>query len=143
MSERPGRAGEVGRRLLLIAHVIARTHHRYVRLVEKQAIYHRRMNRLRQRFKQALEKRSQLDCSKRTVNQCRHLLKDEGMCWTFLTNENIPLTNNAAEHIRPYVIWRKLSYASQSSQGDQFSPMILSMTESLNRMGMSTAKVLR
>lgn len=80
----------------------------------------------------------------RTANQCHHLLKDEAMCWTFIKSSGIPLTNNTAERaIRPYVIWRKLSFASQSYQGDQFRPMILSLIGTAQRLGLSTAKILR
>ena len=72
----------------------------------------------------------------RTANQCRHLLKDEMMCWTFLKDSAIPLTNNLAERaIRPYVIWRKLSFASQSYQGDQFRPMILTILGTTQKLG--------
>ena len=50
------------------------------------------------------------------------------MCWTFLKDGRIPLTNNRAERvIRPYVQWRKTSFASQSAQGDRFRPMVLTV----------------
>ena len=53
------------------------------------------------------------------------LLPDVHTCWTFLEDHRIPLTNNFAERaIRPYVIWRKLSYSTQSDAGNQFRPMI-------------------
>jgi transposase len=71
-------------------------------------------------------------------------LKDEMMCWTFLKDPDIPLTNNRAESaIRPYVIWRKLSFATQSYQGDQFRPMILTIIGTAQRLGISTAQLLR
>lgn len=144
ISERPGSAGKTGRRLLLIAHSVMRTHHRLAMDDKKQETYHARMERLRRSFRENLEKGSQLLTAKRTANQCKHLLKDEALCWTFLNHVDIPLTNNTAEQaIRSYVIWRKLSFASQSHQGDQFRPMILSIVETLKRMGVNTAKVLR
>jgi hypothetical protein len=80
----------------------------------------------------------------RTANQCRHVLKDEALYWTFLSDGRIPLTNNAAERaLRPYVIWRKLSFASQSLRGDQFRPMILSVIETAKRLNLSTSQLLR
>ncbi len=92
------------------------------------------MKRLRQSFKSNLKQGSQLKLATRRANQCRHLLKDESMCWTFLNNTEIPLTNNTAERaIRPYVIWRKLSFASLSCQGDQFRPMILTIIGTAQR----------
>lgn len=144
ISERKGKAGEVGQRLLFIAHCIVRTHHKLVDHPDKQVIYQRRMMRLRKSFKATLKQGSQLVLADKTANQCRHLLKDETMCWTFLKDPLIPLTNNAAERaIRPYVIWRKLSFASQSYQGDQFRPMILTIIGTAQRLGLSTAQLLR
>ena len=140
-SERKGKAGEIGKRLLLISHAIIRTHKQ---AAEKQVIYQRRMQRLRKSFQQTLLQGSQLKIAKKTANQCRHLLKDEAMCWTFLKHPDIPLTNNTAERaIRPYVIWRKLSFASQSSQGDQFRPLILSIIGTAQRLGLRASNLLR
>jgi transposase len=144
ISERKGKAGEIGQRLLFIAHLVFRTQHRLGSDPEKHQIYQRRMKRLRKSFQKTLERGSQLVVADRTANQCRHLLKDEMMCWTFLKDSAIPLTNNLAERaIRPYVIWRKLSFASQSYQGDQFRPMILTILGTTQKLGMSTAKLLR
>ena len=56
----------------------------------------------------------------------------------------LPLTNNAAERaLRPYVIWRKTSFANQSYRGDQFRPLILSITETCKRLGVSASDLLR
>ena len=48
MSERCGQAGRIGGRLLLIAHGVIRTRHRYQDDDMTKAIYRRRMQRLRQ-----------------------------------------------------------------------------------------------
>ena len=106
--------------------------------------YHRRFLRLRKSFHATLVRGADLKLAERTRNQCLHLLKDEEMCWTFLKALYIPLTNNLAERaIRPYVIWRKLSYASQSFQGDQFRPMILSIIGTARCLGIRTSDFLR
>jgi len=144
ISERKGLAGEIGARLLLIGQCVFRTHHRFANQPRQQWRYRRRMRRLRQSFQATLQRGSQLTLSTRTANQCQHLFRDEAMCWTFLQHPDIPLTNNEAERaIRPYVIWRKLSFASQSHQGDQFRPMISSIIGTAQRLGISTAKLLR
>ena len=50
----------------------------------------------------------------------------------------MPLTNNLAERaLRPYVIWRKLSYAAQSHRGNLFRPMVLSIVQSAQMLGLS------
>jgi transposase len=81
---------------------------------------------------------------KRTARQCQHLLKDEASYWTFLGDPRIPLTNNAAERaIRPYVLWRKISFASQSHRGDPFRPLVMSVIETANRLGLRTSDLFR
>jgi hypothetical protein len=85
-----------------------------------------------------------LDDCKRTTNQCKHLLKDEAMCWTFLKDDRIPLTNNRAERvIRPYVQWRKTSFASQSAQGDRFRPTVMTVLGTARQLGMNMATLMR
>ncbi len=44
----------------------------------------------------------------------------------------------AERAIRPYVIWRKLIFASQSYQGDQFRPLILSIIGTAQRLDISS-----
>lgn len=80
----------------------------------------------------------------KTANQCKRLLADESMLWTFLQDRAIPMTNNEAERaIRPYVIWRKTSFFSQSARGDQFRPVILTLTETCKRLGLGVYGLLR
>lgn len=144
ISERNGEARLVGQRLCLIAYSLFRVKKRYEEKRLDLWHYKRRMRRLRKSFQITLKRGSILSTSCRTANQCTHLLKDEEMCWTFLNDDRIPLTNNQAERdIRPYVIWRKLSFASQSFQGDRFRPMVLSIVGTSQKMGLSTYAVMR
>ena len=136
----------IGKRLLLLGHAVIRTHHRFAQEPDKTTGYHRRMQRLRRSFQATLEQGRQLHPVNafRTRNQCIHLLKDEDLCWTFLKDSRIPLTNNLAESaLRPYVIWRKLCFATQSLQGLRFRPMILTVTTTARQLGMSSLAVLR
>ena len=133
----------IGKRLLLIAHALFRVCHRYRGDPHQRDRLERRVNRLRRSFIQTLEKGSQLEAA-RTANQCRHLLRDESMCWTFLQHPDIGLTNNTAERsLRQYVLWRKKSLASQSSQGDQFRPMVQSLVQTALLRGVNVARLLR
>ena len=140
---RRGKAGAIGKRLLLIGHSVMRTHHRFSQQPDKETLYQRRMQRLRRSFQATLEKGKQLDpmTAKRTYNQCLHYSRDEELFWTFLKNPAIPLTNNPA--LRPYVIWRKLSFASQSLQGLRFRPMILTLVGTARQLGISRVEMLR
>lgn len=146
ISARPGQAGAIGKRLLLLGLVIFRTRHRFEKKPGWEAIYRRRMQRLRHRFQATLEKGAGLSpvTAKRTLNQCLHLQKYEAMCWTFLKDNRIPLTNNRAESaLRPYVIWQKLSFATQSLRGLRFRPMVLTLTGTARQLGMSSWEMLR
>lgn len=144
IAERCGEGGIIGKRLLLIAYATVRTHHRWQQQTDQAERYRRRILRLRRSFQATLHKGVALDDCKRTTNQCKHLLKDEAMCWTFLKDTRIPLTNNRAERvIRPYVQWRKTSFASQSAQGDQFRPMVLTVLGTARQLGMNMATLMR
>lgn len=146
ISTRRGQAGDIGKRLLLIGWLVFRTRHRFEKKPEWEAVYQRRMQRLRRSFQATLERGKQLSpiTAKRTRNQCDHLLKAEAMCWTFLKDTRISLTNNPAESaLRPYVIWRKISFASQSLQGLRFRPMILTLTGTAKQLGISSLDMLR
>ena len=60
------------------------------------------------------------------------ILKAEEYLWTFLTDPAIPVTNNLRERLLRYaVIWRKLSYGTDSDAGACFVGRILTVTASL------------
>ena len=68
----------------------------------------------------------------KTLGTCKELLKWEGALWTFVFHEGIEPTNNAAEQaLRPAVIWRHLSFGSQSEAGSQFVARILTVITTL------------
>ena len=144
MAGRRGEGGQIGERLLLLAAAVVRTQHRWQQQAEQSQRYRRRLHRLRRSFQRTRRDGAQLEHCPRTRNQCLHLLKDEAMCWTFLRDPRIPLTNNRAERaIRPYVQWRKTSFATQSAQGDRFRPMILTMVGTAQQLGISSASIMR
>lgn len=151
MASRVGKAGTIGDKLLRMSQLMIHLHHRWLAGHYSDACYRRRMHCIRDRFHQQLLEGAQLrqvlssDKPSLTANQCLRLLKDEPMLWTFLlAPRQIPLTNNTAEQaIRPYVIWRKTSFSSQSLRGDQFRPIILTIVETCKRIGVDTYQLLR
>ena len=65
----------------------------------------------------------------KTAGTCKQLLKQKTAMWTFIEIEGIQPTNNLAEQvIRYYVMWRKLSYGTQSERGDRFVERVLTVT---------------
>jgi transposase len=61
---------------------------------------------------------------------CRELCNHREWLWTFVEVEGVEITNNASERaLRHAVIWRKLSFGTQSPHGSQFVAKILTVVE--------------
>lgn len=66
----------------------------------------------------------------RLVGMCDELTKHRAWLWTFLEVDGVEPTNNASERaLRHPVIWRKLSFGTQSPRGSRFVETILTVTE--------------
>ena len=66
----------------------------------------------------------------RLIGMCRELYQHREWLWTFLDSEGIEPTNNAAERsLRHAVIWRKLSFGTQSASGSRFVETLLTTIE--------------
>jgi transposase len=61
---------------------------------------------------------------------CRELYEHREWLWTFLRHEGVEPTNNAGERsLRHAVIWRKLSFGTQSAAGSRFVETMLTVIE--------------
>jgi transposase len=61
---------------------------------------------------------------------CRELYRHRSWLWTFVTTPGVEPTNNASERaLRPAVIWRTLSFGTQSESGSRFVETLLSVVE--------------
>jgi transposase len=61
---------------------------------------------------------------------CRELYQHRAWLWTFLEVDGVEPTNNASERaLRHAVIWRKLSFGTQSAHGSRFVATILTVVE--------------
>ena len=70
----------------------------------------------------------------RLIGMCQELHKHRDWLWTFLDVEGVEPTNNAsARALRPAVIWRKLSFGTQSAAGSRFVETILTVVETCHR----------
>jgi transposase len=64
------------------------------------------------------------------IGFCDEILPRKEHLWTFLEIEGIEPTNNTAERThRPAVIYRKLSFGTQSSDGSRYLERILTVSE--------------
>jgi len=65
-----------------------------------------------------------------TRGTCRELYEHRPWLWTFLRHEGVEPTNNAGERsLRHAVIWRKLSFGTQSVRGSRFVETMLTVIE--------------
>jgi transposase len=66
----------------------------------------------------------------RVVGMCRELHDHRDWLWAFLDHDGVEPTNNASERaLRHAVIWRKLSFGTQSERGSRFVETMLSVIE--------------
>jgi transposase len=69
-----------------------------------------------------------------TRNFCKELVDHGERLWTFIDIDGVQPTNNAAEQaLRHAVIWRKLSFGTQSTSGSQFVERLLTVIETCRR----------
>ena len=75
----------------------------------------------------------------RTYGFCKELVEHKKHLWTFVDVAGLQPTNNAAEQaLRHAVIWRKLSFGTQSAAGSRFVERLLTVVETCRRQKRNT-----
>jgi len=144
ISGRKGDPGILGLWLVKFARIIIQLEHRWRNSGYRSEHYRRRLLAARDNFRIALEQGHQAHYRQRTGNACKALLDEEPMLWRCLESPGLDLTNNHAERaIRPYVIWRKTSFFSQSERGDLFRARVMTVSESCRRLDLCAYSLLR
>ena len=94
-----------------------------------RAAFVRRMASVRREVERLLL-RGTASGNKSLVGMCRELYEHRDWLWTFVRCEGVEPTNNAAERaLRHAVIWRKLSFGTQSAAGSRFVETMLTVIE--------------
>jgi len=89
----------------------------------------RRMGPVRRKVERLLLRGMQSG-NKGVQGTCRELYEHREWLWTFLHHEGVQPTNNAGERsLRHAVIWRKLSFGTQSAAGSRFVETMLTVIE--------------
>jgi transposase len=79
------------------------------------------------------------NCRNRTKATCTDFLNRFDTLWFFIYNENVEPTNNAAEQgLRHGVIWRKISYGSQSEAGERFVERVMTIAMTLKQRAVNS-----
>jgi transposase len=77
------------------------------------------------------------------MGMCKPLYDHRDWLWTFLDVDGVEPTNNASERaLRPAVIWRKLSFGTQSAKGSRFVETILTVVETCHRQSRNSFQYL-
>jgi len=91
--------------------------------------FERLMKPIRQKIDRLLL-RGAFSGNPRLTGMCRELVDHRDWLWTFLEIEGLEPTNNAAERaLRHAVIWRKLSFGTQTAAGSRFVETLLTTIE--------------
>ncbi len=102
----------------------------------------RLMRPIRQKI-DALLLRGAFSGNSKLVGMCEPRYAHRDWLWTFLDVEGVEPTNNVSERaLRPAVIWRKLSFGTQSATGSRFVETILTVVETCHRQSRSSFEYL-
>jgi len=81
--------------------------------------------------------------NKSLVGTCRELYEHRTWLWMFLYHDGVEPTNNAGERsLRHAVIWRKLSFGTQSAAGSRFVETMLTVVETCRQQRRSAYEYL-
>ena len=87
--------------------------------------------------------RGQYSGHDRLTGMCRELWDHREWLWTFLDHDGVEPTNNAAERsLRHAVIWRKLSFGTQSPKGSRFVETLLTVIETCRQQARNVSHFL-
>ncbi|MDI7267324.1 MAG: transposase [Myxococcota bacterium] len=127
ISERAGKAGEIGNRLLEFVQRMFHLWHQLRDGALTRAAFQQAMVPIREAIESLL--RDGTVCSDaKTERTCKKILKLRAALWTFVEVEGVEPTNNVAERaIRAYVLWRKASFGTQGDRGNAFVERILTV----------------
>jgi transposase len=103
-----------------------------------RAAFVRRMAPVRRKVERFLLRGLQSG-NKSLVGMCQELHEHRDWLWTFVRQEGVEPTNNAGERaLRHAVIWRKLSFGTQSADGSRFVETMLTVIETCRQQHRNT-----
>ena len=133
MIARDGRSQEIGEALRGEARQMFHWWHRVRDGTLTQASFRTYMQPVRREVERLLEAGQTCGVPK-TEGTCRELCKLRQALWTFVRHPEVEPTNNAAERaIRPGVLWRKMSFGTQSAEGSRFVEAMMTVVATLKQ----------
>lgn len=133
ISERGGKATRIGKDLVAEVERLFHLGHRVRDGTLKRSSFRVYMGEVRRRVEALLDEGTACGHAG-AEGKCRSILKLKEALWTFVRVEGVEPTNNAAERdIRHGVIWRKISFGTDSARGSRFVERILTVVISLKK----------
>jgi len=124
-----GKAKTIGRRLKKCGQALFHHWNRFRDGTILRATMRRNIRKLRWPVYEAFEEGA-IKLRGNKSGMCQHILDRFDSLWTFLDYEDVEPTNNASDRsLRHAVIWRKLSFGTQSASGSRFVETLLSVIE--------------
>jgi transposase len=128
ISERAGLSEEIGNKLLKYAQKMFHLWHLFVDGKLSRPELQLKMAPIRRAMESLLAEG--MACGHaNTERTCKKILHLKEALWTFVDVPGVEPTNNLAERtIRPYVLWRKASFGTQSERGNQFVERMMTVS---------------
>ena len=134
-AERTGCSAEIGRELLSLGRQMFKWWHKVRDGTLSRATFRQYMRPVRIRIGELLRE-AQRCRNARTKATAREILKLESALWTFVDVEGVEPTNNFGEQgIRPAVMWRRVSFGTNSAVGSRYGERMLTVTTTLRQQG--------
>jgi hypothetical protein len=141
LCERGGESGLIGEALLKQERKLFKLWYRVRDGTLSRADFRSQVVVIRQAVNEQLAKgagyhlqRGEKTARAKTARTTQALLKVEPALWLFVYQEGVEPTNNTAERaIRPAVIWRRVSFGSQSAAGSEFVARMLTVVTTLRQ----------
>ena len=134
-SERDGPAGAIGVELLECAGLIFEYWYGFRQsiLSRDELRYHMRPL---QRHVESILRRAAMADYPDVSGSCRDILAHAEALWTFIDEDGVEPTNNHAElMLRPFVLWRKRCFGTQSDRGDRFAERVMTVAQTARKQG--------
>jgi transposase len=135
IAERGGSSGEIGNALLEYAQKMFHLWHRFCDGKLSRLGLELRAAPLRREVERLLGEGCSCGHAK-SERTCRNLLELRESLWKFVEVPGVEPTNNVAERtIRPYVLWRKSSFGTQSERGNRFVERMMTASATCKQQG--------
>ncbi len=141
-AEMTGSAGKIGKQLVDKTNLMFHWWHRVRDGTLLMTTFRHRMKKLRIEIADLLIDGEMCGTSPMS-GVCKRLLAEEQHIWTFIDHEGIEPTNNIAERaVRQGVLWRKISFGTQSEEGSRFVERIMTVSATCKQQDRSAFEYL-